>query len=66
MVQVHEVGSAKYHEIIGEEDFLFQCQSLTVRWNNVDLPPFSRVKALKLYAMSPLFFDCDEKPVKNR
>lgn len=69
VLQLHENGQPNCIEVMGEEDFIFRSQSLTARWNNnlMNVPSFSKLKAIKLYATSPFFYENNEKePKKNR
>ena len=60
-----EDTTSNYHEVVATEDFVFNI-GVSIRWNEVDIPPLSHMVAVKLYALTPLFFNEKLKPEKNR
>ena len=67
MIEVQLNGTSRPQQYHSEEDFIFSFHTLTARWNNlVEIAPVCKWKAISLYAMTPLEFDEQWRPVKDR
>lgn len=66
MIDVEVHGSSRLQQFYAEEDFVFSFYNLTARWNDLTgIAPLSKWKSISLYAVTPLVFDGQWRPVKN-
>lgn len=61
---VCENTDSQIFEAQAEEDFIFK-DGVSIRWNNPHVPALSKMKFVKLYALTPVFYGKDWKPVTS-